>query len=582
LPPHFARIAETIAKNGLAVRVASYSAGVSIASSHAPERRKALGAFYTPPAMAQVLVDWAVRDPADHVFDPAFGGAVFFHAAKKRLRALGASEEAAGRALHGFEFDIDAHAAALGDASLGAPADQLVAGSFFEMAPPTPLPRCEAVVGNPPYVRYGVFNRWSEKAHAIAAEAGARLTHLASSWAPFVIHAVDYVAPGGRMAQVLPAELLHAQYGETVLDFLCREFADVTLAVFQDRVFPGALEEVVLLFADGRGAGQASSVRLIESRRLADFSAAQLAPSTQEETNSARGSGRLLSQLLHVDARDLYSRLEADERVHTLGALASVDIGAVTGGNDFFLLSDEHRRAVARELQRATVSKAVHIAGARFAAEHLTALDERGARMWLFVAEGETEKALLQTAQEYLTVGEDLGVADRYKCRVRNPWWAVPLPKAGVADIFLTYCSNVHPRMVLNEAKALNTNTVHGVTVNAPETAAALAVGFYNSLTLLSAELVGRSYGGGVLKLEPTEAERLLIPPIEPALASQLTDIDELLRAGNVESVVERVDPVVLGDGLGLTGDEIEALRTATAQLRARRRARGKPPAGAR
>jgi hypothetical protein len=60
----------------------------------------------------------------------------------------------------------------------------------------------------------------------------------------------------------------------------------------------------------------------------------------------------------------------------------------------------------------------------------------------------------------------------------------------------------------------MHTNTLHGVTVAEGVSAKALAVGFYNSLTMLSAELLARSYGGGVLKLEPTEAEALLIPPL--------------------------------------------------------------------
>src|SRR4051794_28848387 len=53
-------------------------------------RRKQLGAFYTPAEMAEKLVAWAVREPADRVLDPSFGGLVFLQAAEARLRALGA------------------------------------------------------------------------------------------------------------------------------------------------------------------------------------------------------------------------------------------------------------------------------------------------------------------------------------------------------------------------------------------------------------------------------------------------------------------------------------------------------------
>lgn len=105
------------------------------------------------------------------------------------------------------------------------------------------------------------------------------------------------------------------------------------------------------------------------------------------------------------------------------------------------------------------------------------------------------------------------------------------------------------------------------------------AAGFYNSLTLLSAELEGRSYGGGVLKLEPTEAEKLLLPPLSPELTALLPAVDRAIRARDVEAAADLVDPVVLAP-LGLGTDEISALRAARRQLQMRRKNRGRPPSG--
>jgi hypothetical protein len=133
--------------------------------------------------------------------------------------------------------------------------------------------------------------------------------------------------------------------------------------------------------------------------------------------------------------------------------------------------------------------------------------------------------------------------------------------------------------LVLNEAGALNTNTIHGVKLTDADRAPQLAAGFLNSLTLLSAELCGRSYGGGVLKLEPSEAEALLIPPTAPALASELPQIDSLLRAGKLGDVLDLVDSATLGaQGLDLSDQEIGQLRDSRERLCARRHARGKTP----
>ena len=133
--------------------------------------------------------------------------------------------------------------------------------------------------------------------------------------------------------------------------------------------------------------------------------------------------------------------------------------------------------------------------------------------------------------------------------------------------------------MALNEASVISTNTLHGVRLSDPELAPRLAAGFYNSLTLLSAEIVGRSYGGGVLKLEPSEAEALLIPPLTPLLGECLPQVDKAIRSRDPELALDLVDELTLKP-LGLTRPEIDDLRRARAQLRERRRSRGLTVAG--
>src|SRR5262245_24608946 len=72
--------------------------------------RKARGAFFTPPAIAQFLADWAIaKNPGAHVLDPTCGDGVFLLAAGERLRALGADRRSIGRQLLG----VDIHAPSL-------------------------------------------------------------------------------------------------------------------------------------------------------------------------------------------------------------------------------------------------------------------------------------------------------------------------------------------------------------------------------------------------------------------------------------------------------------------------------------
>jgi adenine-specific DNA methylase len=536
------------------------------------QARKALGAFYTPPEMAAALVDWAVRSPDDRVFDPSFGGFVFLEAALRRLKLLGADPKATQAQVFGADVDEGAFLRP----SAGTEEATLHRGDFFDMRPGEETPRVEAVVGNPPYVRYQDFNGTAEVAHRIAAEAGVPLTRLASSWAPFLIHATSFVSDGGRMAQVLPAELIHAQYATGITRHLAANFDRIAIAVFDQRVFPGALEEVVLLFAEGRNIDAQGSVDLVSFKSLAELDTSQLFPAINQSGDS-HAPGKLLGRLLPAETRDLLTALSGRPETTKLADIAAVDIGAVTGSNDFFLLTRTEAKGMPRRVVHPAVSKAAQIAGARLSAEDHSRLLADGRKGLMFVADTGA-KPRSPAVQNRIAVGEEMGVPDAYKCRVREPWWAVPIPRRGVADLLLTYFASEHPRLVLNEAGVLQTNTIHGVYLKTPMDAASLGVAFYNSLTLLSAELVGRSYGGGVLKLEPTEAGSLILPPVPENLGELLDEVDGLIRSRELEAALDLIDPIVLGEGLGLSGEEICALRDGGAQLRARRRSRGARP----
>jgi hypothetical protein len=108
-----------------------------------------------------------------------------------------------------------------------------------------------------------------------------------------------------------------------------------------------------------------------------------------------------------------------------------------------------------------------------------------------------------------------------------------------------------------------------------------------NSVTLLGAELVGRAYGGGILKLEPREADRLPVPSFSlikakaRALRALYRRASVALRQGKLAEVVSIVDQVLLSEGTRLTLAQIRDLREARSMLFGRRIARAAKTNGA-
>jgi len=181
-------------------------------------------------------------------------------------------------------------------------------------------------------------------------------------------------------------------------------------------------------------------------------------------------------------------------------------------------------------------------------------------------------------------------VNDAYKCRIRPDWWRVPLVPP--ADLLLTYMNADTPRLCTNRARVHHLNSVHGVYTR-PElkrlASDYLPLASINSMTLVGAETVGRAYGGGMLKIEPREADRLPMPSpdlVESAkteLAEIRPQMGRFLRSGRLTDAARLIDDLLLVGALGMKRADVKALRDAHAELTARRVARGgKPGAGRR
>lgn len=528
--------------------------------------RKARGAFFTPPQITRYLADWAVRAPDDAVFEPAAGDAAFLVAATERLRRLGAEHPE----LDGVEIHPASVATARRRVTEAGGRARVRTADFFDIAP---TPTYSAVLGNPPYIRYQDF-RGSQRAQSrrAALKAGVTLSALASSWAAFTVHAALFLRPGGRMALVLPAELLSVNYAAAVRKFLFDRFASVELVMFDEQVFPGAEADVVLLLADGFGAGP-SGHAVIHRARNAEALTSEL---VQRHWSPVDPADKWVSGLIGNRPVEILHGLHDAGRFSTLEEWGDTTLGMVTGNNGFFALSParvSELRLRPADLLTLSPPGSGHLRGLALSTNQLAALGADGRSVHLFRPTGR----LSAPAQRYIDAGHAAGVHLAYKCRVRTPWYLVPLVKP--ADLLLTCMNADTPRLVTNRAGAHHLNSVHGVYLR-DEVAALgrdlLPLAALNSVTVLHAEMVGRAYGGGVLKIEPREADRWLVPAPE-LIADRATELRAARRT--VAALLGRgklLDAVgVIDDALDLATD-LESVQAARHSLASRRAVRSR------
>jgi len=545
-----------------------------------PRLRKQRGAFFTPPAIADFLAAWATAGRADaRVLDPTCGEAVFLLAAARRLAINGAEPSATRDLLYG----VDLHEESLEQSrnllnAEGYDAD-LVPGDFF--AQPTPaqlggdLPWMDAVIGNPPFIRYQAHRGEARKLSAAAALAqGVRLSGLASSWAALLVHACSFLRPDGRVAMVLPAELLTVGYAEPVRRWLRNRFERVHLVLFDELQFADADEHVVLLVASGSGGCDRFGFVLHEVHNAEELEHLHIFDSLSV---MPQAEGKWTDLLLRPGPQALFHRV-TEASFTKLADYGSPELGTVTGANDFFALNEATREQFGlkhRHLTAIVPPGTRHLRGPRFTGAQWDELKLRGERVWLLNPATRRPTAGLA---EYLKHGEELRVPDAYKCTVRTPWWKPPV--VSPPDLFFTYMSHRYPRLIANQAGVSFLNSMHGLRLrqDAPAIARdALPLLSLNSVSMLGAEVFGRSYGGGILKMEPREAAQLPVPsPVVLSkawkhVAGRRDHLDALLRAGHWQEVVKTIDEALLVDAAGVSRADVLALRSEAARLRRRR-----------
>jgi hypothetical protein len=499
---------------------------------------KLRGGFYTPAdlvgaCLARVDALLAPDAAGLRVLEPSAGDGAF-------LRALSAWGRA-GEALALEPHDTPALAGLAG---------RVLRGSAVAWAADTEE-RFDVAVGNPPFVRYqfvGAADRAA--ADRLGARLGLPLTRVGNLWIPVLLGALARLRDGGVFAFVVPAECLTGVAGAAVRRWLLDECADVGFDAFPPGAFGDVLQGVLVLSGRRRRGGSVH-VRVDGATHVAR----DTGPWTRYRLTAR--------QLAALDAHAL----------RPLGEVATFEVSIVTGANGWFCVDDATRREHGLERwARPLLPRIRHAPGLRYTRADHAAARLAGARTWLLdFADGAPPPA-------YLAAGVALGLPARYKCRIREPWYRVPGIRAG--ELLLSKRSHLHPRVVVNAAGALTTDTIYRGRMLAGAPPAALAAGFHNTRTLLGAELDGRSFGGGVLELVPSEIARLPVA-LAAELAAELPRLDALARRDaaavtgradpeRVSALVAATDALLVRAGV-LDADALPDLRAARATLLADR-----------
>lgn len=541
--------------------------GVAVKFIEDQTAQKLRGGYYTPLDLASFMFRWVADLKPSKILEPSCGDGVFFQA----MADVGGFQKAS---LIGFELDDEeagkstrrakelglCHADIRSEDFLGWAIDNMAKGGE----------RFDAVVGNPPFVRYQFLPpEFQTRAAIIFDELGLKFTKHTNAWVPFILASMSLLRPGGRLAMVVPAEIIHVTHAQSLRSYLGKECRRLVIIDPEELWFDGTLQGAVILMAEKRGSARQKAEGLgmvpVRGREFLRRSPSELFAEPQS-INGKTVAGKWTRALLDLETRDLFDELEGHAEVHRFDDIARVDVGIVTGANKFFLVPDETVRAYnLTKYAHPMFGRSEHCPGIIYDERQHAANAEKGSPtnfLWF----DDAPNKMSSRARQYIERGEAESLHTRYKCRIRAPWFKVPSVYSTEVGM-LKRCHDT-PRLILNKIGAYTTDTAYRIRTREGE-GERLVGCFINPLTALSAELEGRHYGGGVLELIPSEIERLIIP-LPKAVTPDLEDLDASIRNRPTHETLERQGKIVLG-ALGISKAKQSSALEGWRKLRDRR-----------
>ncbi len=528
--------------------------------------QKLRGGYYTPMDLAQYLSKWVSETNPKNILEPSCGDGVFLEALAPLV-----SNDASITAIELENKEVKKASKRIN--AFKSPSIDIKCVDFLEwyLKNGQKNNSFDAVVGNPPFIRYQYLSEKDQEfSEQIFKKHHLPFTKHTNAWVPFIIASLSLLKPGGRIAMVLPVEILHVLHAQSLRHYVGQLCKRIIIIDPEELWFDGTLQGAVLFLAEKKqdvneytlGLGIIPTVgkSFLNTSPNVYFDKTTL-------INGKTFDGKWTRALLTKKELDIFDGITSDTSVHRFSDVAQVDVGLVTGANKFFLVNDETiKKHDLTKWSHPMFGRSQHCPGILYDKKQHQENSEQGLPSNFLWFDVNDVSELPDHVLKYIHMGEDEDLHTRYKCRIRKPWFKVP----SVYSTSVGMLKRAHnmPRLIFNEIGAYTTDTAYRITTYEVD-AKKLVYCFINSVTALSSELEGRHYGGGVLELVPSEIERLYIPiPSKTRVA--MKSLDKMIRNTPANEVLSHQDSKVLTD-LGLSKDEIICMQDSWDRLRKRR-----------
>ena len=533
--------------------------------------QKLRGAYYTPLKLAEKMVDFFKDDVSIRtILEPSCGDGVFIDAL---METLFLKEKSTVTAIEIEKSEVEKLNKKISNVSNVTVLNE----DFFEFYHKNKeTKKYDLILGNPPYIRYQYLEeKQREEMADILTAHGMKSNKLINTWVGFMVACVHMLNMNGKIAFVIPAEILQVAYAEDLRLFLSNELSKITLITFEELVFPG-IEQEVIVFIGEKGNSE-KGIKIIELNNLDDLETLNINTNGFQKLNHVHE--KWTKYFTTIKENELIIRLKKDRRFQKLSDTGVINVGITTGNNKYFSVDqntvhDYDLSAVVHPL----IGRSSHAHSIYFYKEDWQKNAAQGKAAYLIDFPDISFEEYTPGQRSYIRLGEKNGENKGYKCKIRERWYRIP--SIWIPDAFFLRRNNLYPKFVLNCCNAVSTDTMHRVKFNKGIEPERIVLSYYNSISFAFTEICGRSYGGGVLEILPGEAGNILIPILDGVPIDKIREIlkkvDRIVRNGeDIEIALDLVDNEILVKHLQVDEDICEMARIIWKKMQHRRLKRG-------
>ena len=282
---------------------------------------------------------------------------------------------------------------------------------------------------------------------------------LINIWVPFLVISASKLNPSGKLAMVIPAELFQVKYAAETRVFLSNFFSRITIVTFRKLVFDDIQQEVVLLLCE-KDVADNHGIRVIEVENLVELENIDFDIIHQSDVKYLdHSTEKWTKYFLNEDEIQLLRKIKADNRILPCSTIMDVDVGIVTGKNNFFMLNKE--TVFEKKLMPYTthvVGRSNYFKGIVYNEEDFQKNSEANLPVYLFIPPAKDYAALPKECRDYISYGVTQKYHEGYKCSIRKLWYLTP--SLWTPDAFVLRQVGDYPKLILNQADASSTSAM--------------------------------------------------------------------------------------------------------------------------